>query len=94
MSLIAEALLTVGRKDMGSNPIRVMWDIWGPDRLLPRDGNSIGPMGGWDHTAVRHPLHGRVFEGVALQPQPPKGGRGCLMSPPCLESQSCHLIPL
>ena len=25
---------------------------------------------------------------------PPKGGRGCLMSPPCLESQSCHLIPL
>ena len=26
--------------------------------------------------------------------QPPKGGRGCLMSPPCLESQGCHLIPL
>ena len=25
---------------------------------------------------------------------PPKGGRGCLMSPPCLESQGCHLIPL
>ena len=25
---------------------------------------------------------------------PPKGGRGCLMSPPCLESQDCHLIPL
>ena len=24
----------------------------------------------------------------------PKGGRGCLMSPPCLESQGCHLIPL
>ena len=24
---------------------------------------------------------------------PPKGGRGCLMSPPCLESQGCHLIP-
>ena len=22
-----------------------------------------------------------------------KGGRGCLMSPPCLESQGCHLIP-
>ena len=22
------------------------------------------------------------------------GGRGCLMSPPCLESQGCHLIPL
>ena len=25
---------------------------------------------------------------------PPKGGWGCLMSPPCLESQGCHLIPL
>ena len=25
---------------------------------------------------------------------PPKGGRWCLMSPPCLESQGCHLIPL
>ena len=24
---------------------------------------------------------------------PPKGGQGCLMSPPCLESQGCHLIP-
>ena len=25
---------------------------------------------------------------------PPKGGRDYLMSPPCLESQGCHLIPL
>ena len=24
----------------------------------------------------------------------PKGGRGCLMSRSCLESQGCHLIPL
>ena len=24
----------------------------------------------------------------------PKGGRGCLMYPPCLKSQGCHLIPL
>ena len=24
----------------------------------------------------------------------PKGSRGYLMSPPCLESQGCHLIPL
>ena len=23
---------------------------------------------------------------------PPKGGQGCLMSPPCLESQGCHLF--
>ena len=26
-------------------------------------------------------------------PTAPKGGRGCLMSPSCLESQGCHLIP-
>ena len=25
---------------------------------------------------------------------PPNGGRECPMSPPCLESQGCHLIPL
>ena len=30
---------------------------------------------------------------VAFFP-PPKGGLGCLMSPLCLESQGCHLIPL
>ena len=30
---------------------------------------------------------------VAFFP-PPKGGLGCLMSPPCLKSQGCHLIPL
>ena len=30
----------------------------------------------------------------ASLPVPPKGGRGCLMSPPCLESQGCYLIPL
>ena len=26
--------------------------------------------------------------------QLPKGGQGCLITPPCLESQGCHLIPL
>ena len=31
---------------------------------------------------------------TSFQGQTPKGGRGCLMSPPCLESQGCHLIPL
>ena len=31
---------------------------------------------------------------LSLYLWPPKGGRGCLMSPPCLESQGCHLIPL
>ena len=33
-------------------------------------------------------------EKVNLNPGPPEGGQGCLMSPPCLESQGCHLIPL
>ena len=31
---------------------------------------------------------------LSLSLSTPKGGRGCLMSPPCLESQGCHLIPL
>ena len=31
---------------------------------------------------------------VPAGPFCPEGGRGCLMSPPCLESQGCHLIPL
>ena len=29
-----------------------------------------------------------------LWSEPPKGRRGCLMSPSCLESLGCHLIPL
>ena len=33
-----------------------------------------------------------LFLKVSLNP--PKGGWGCLISPPCLESQGCHLIPL
>ena len=35
-----------------------------------------------------------VLVSAMLSLFPPKGGRGCLMSPPCLESQGCHLIPL
>ena len=39
-------------------------------------------------------LHSLTFV-IPSSPQlPPKGGWGCLMSPPCLESQGCHLIPL
>ena len=32
--------------------------------------------------------------GHRMPSEAPKGGWGCLMSPPCLESQGCHLIPL
>ena len=35
-----------------------------------------------------------LFLPLCTSRTPPKGGRGCLMSPPCLESQGCHLIPL
>ena len=34
-----------------------------------------------------------MFQTMSVHPSP-KGGRGCLMSPPCLESRGCHLIPL
>ena len=30
--------------------------------------------------------------GHRMPSEAPKGGWGCLMSPPCLESQGCHLI--
>ena len=39
----------------------------------------------------------RVFIFIPPPPPPPphpQAGRGCLMSPSCLESQGCHLIPL
>ena len=35
-----------------------------------------------------------IVSTISTELLPPKGGRGCLMSPPCLESQGCHLIPL
>ena len=38
--------------------------------------------------------HQKQYTSSLPMRQPPKGGRGCLMSPPCLESQGCHLIPL
>ena len=31
---------------------------------------------------------------VSVSLSPLKGGRGCLMSSSCLESQGCHLVPL
>ena len=35
-----------------------------------------------------------ALESLHCFSRPPKGSRKCLMSPPCLESQGCHLIPL
>ena len=38
-----------------------------PDRLLPRAGSAVGPVGSLGSlTAQFHPLHGYVFDGVAL----------------------------
>ena len=34
------------------------------------------------------------FFDVFLHADPPKVGQRCVMSPSCLESQGCHLIPL
>ena len=39
--------------------------------------------------AIKHISFGLSVPGTA-----PEGRPGCLMSPPCLESQGCHLIPL
>ena len=35
-----------------------------------------------------------LIEFIFFSPLPPKGSRGCLMSPPCLESRGCYLVPL
>ena len=57
-------------------------------------------------TRLRGPMKSRILyeflpsrmtesdSGLAPCLDPPKEGRKCLMSPPILESQGCHLIPL
>ena len=40
--------------------------FFNPGWLLPRAGSAMGPMESWNHTAERHPLHGCIFESVAL----------------------------
>ena len=35
-------------------------------RFLPRAGSLWAQREGWNHTAELHPLHGCVFDGVAL----------------------------
>ena len=57
---------TVGRKVWGSNPIRVMWDFSALAGSYPELGVLWAQWEGWNHTAELHPLHGCVFEGVAL----------------------------
>ena len=57
---------TLGRKVWGSNPIRVMWDFSALAGSYPELGVLWAQWEGWNHTAELHPLHGYVFEGVAL----------------------------
>ena len=55
---------------------------------------DFGRHRGHCRTATARTLWNRTFRLRWPAAAPPKGGRGCLMSPPCLESQGCHLIPL
>ena len=50
----------------------------------------------WDATGLDLTSGFLISTGELVQSgcNSPKGGRGCLMSPSCLESQGCHLIPL
>ena len=57
---------TVGRKVWGSNPIRVMWDFSALAGSYPELGVLWAQWEGWNHTAELLPLHGCIFEGVAL----------------------------
>ena len=54
----------------------------------------VGTFCAVSHEAWYRTSHFRRDFLCSLTESPPKGGRGCLMSPPCLESQGCHLIPL
>ena len=49
-----------------ANPIRVMWDFSALAGSYPELGVLWAQWEGWNHTAELHPLHGCVFEGVAL----------------------------
>ena len=51
---------------VGSNPIRVMWDFSALAGSYPELGVLWAQWEVWNHTAELHPLHGCVFEGVAL----------------------------
>ena len=61
---------TVGRKVWGSNPIRIMGDFSALAGSYPELGLLWAQWEGWNHTAELHPLHGCVFEGVALTTWP------------------------
>ena len=56
---------TVGRKVWGSNPISHV-GFFSPGQLLPELGVLWAQWECWNHIAELHPLHGCVFEGVAL----------------------------
>ena len=57
---------TVGRKVLGSNPIRVMWDFSALVASYPELGVLWAQWEGWNHTAELQPLRGSVFQSVAL----------------------------
>ena len=57
---------TAGRKVLGSSPIRVRWDVSAPTGSYPELGVLWAQWEGRNHTVELHPLHGCVFESVAL----------------------------
>ena len=69
----------------------VFQDCWS---CVPSRRYEEVPSGTWSWKLGSFFSFGVSKHGPWLTQPPPKGGRGCLMSPPCLESQGCHLIPL
>ena len=59
--------------------------------LLRRETRDVksSPSAAWSRSECSHACFTLEFLPVS-----PKGGRVCLVSPPCLESRGCHLIPL
>ena len=57
---------TVGWKALGSNPMRLTWDFSALAGSYPELGVLWAQWESWNHTAKFHPLHGYIFESVAL----------------------------
>ena len=57
---------TAGWKVLGLIPIRVVWDLSAQAGSYPELGVLCALWEGRNHAAELHPLHGYIFESVAL----------------------------
>ena len=78
---------------LGLRGCRVSW-IWVDEIMSPIPALRSSRTGCGLHQVGTFFLLWSLLTKVPPGCSTPKGGWGCLMSPSCLESQGCHLIPL